>query len=65
LQLYILSFSQLISISSIFLGGGNAEYVAVHEDLVMPLPSGMSYRDAAAIPEVWLTAYQLLFTVGE
>ena len=46
-------------------GGGNAEYVTVHEGHVMPVPAGLTLLDAAAIPEVWLTAYQLLHFVGE
>ncbi|XP_078696595.1 quinone oxidoreductase PIG3-like [Branchiostoma floridae x Branchiostoma belcheri] len=46
-------------------GGGNAEFVTVDEDHLMPIPDGMSYQQAAAIPEVWLTAYQLLHFVGE
>lgn len=45
-------------------GGGNAEYVAGHEDLLMPIPTGFTFTKAAAIPEVWLTAFQLLHTVG-
>ncbi|XP_078322706.1 quinone oxidoreductase PIG3-like isoform X2 [Crassostrea virginica] len=46
-------------------GGGNAEYVASREELLMPLPSNMKFIEAAAIPEVWLTAFQLLFIVGK
>jgi len=46
-------------------GGGNAEYVASHESLLMPIPQDMSFTQAAAIPEVWLTAFQLLHTVGQ
>lgn len=45
-------------------GGGNAEYVNVHEAHVMPIPDGVDYKTAAAIPETWLTAYQLLTVVG-
>ena len=33
-------------------GGGNAEIVSVHEDHLMPLPKTMTFREAAAIPEV-------------
>ncbi|XP_070568577.1 quinone oxidoreductase PIG3-like [Ptychodera flava] len=46
-------------------GGGNAEYVAAHEGQMMAVPSGLSWTEAAAIPEVWLTAYQLLHFVGK
>jgi len=46
-------------------GGGYAEYVAVNEDHVMAIPSNFTYQEAAAIPEVWLTAYQLLHFVGK
>jgi len=45
-------------------GGGYAEYITVNEDLVLPIPKGMSLSEAAAIPETWLTAYQLLHLVG-
>jgi len=31
---------------------------------VLPVPDGMDLRTAAAIPETWITAYQLLAVVG-
>ncbi|ESO83412.1 hypothetical protein LOTGIDRAFT_169276 [Lottia gigantea] len=46
-------------------GGGNAEYVAAHEDLFLKLPQSLDFLTAAAIPEVWLTAFQLLHTIGK
>lgn len=46
-------------------GGGYAEYVAVPADMVMPIPKGLSYVEAAAIPEVYMTAYLNLFYVGQ
>ncbi|XP_006000097.1 quinone oxidoreductase PIG3 [Latimeria chalumnae] len=46
-------------------GGGNAEYTTVSEDHLMPIPSDMTFHQAAAIPEAWLTAYQLLHFVGK
>lgn len=46
-------------------GGGNAEFVACREECLMTVPRAMSFTKAAAIPEVWLTAYQLLHTVGK
>ena len=41
-------------------GGGYAEYVSIHEDLLLPIPDSMDMKLAAAIPEVFLTAYQSL-----
>lgn len=46
-------------------GGGNAQFVTVPAGHVMPIPDGIDHRSAAAIPETWLTAYQLLFLVGK
>ena len=45
-------------------GGGYAEYVAITEDMVMPMPKNLSFAEAAAIPEVYMTAYLNLFHVG-
>ena len=45
-------------------GGGNADFVAVHPAHCLPVPASMSLRDAAALPETWLTAFQLLFVEG-
>ena len=45
-------------------GGGYAEYVAVHEDHICLIPEDLTYIEAAAIPEAWLTAFQLYFFVG-
>ncbi|HEY2064650.1 MAG TPA: NAD(P)H-quinone oxidoreductase [Gemmatimonadaceae bacterium] len=42
-------------------GGGHAEYLCVHEREVLPVPRGLSWEEAAAIPEVFLTAYDALF----
>ncbi|HEX8682685.1 MAG TPA: NAD(P)H-quinone oxidoreductase [Ardenticatenaceae bacterium] len=45
-------------------GGGYAERIAVAQETLMPIPEGMSYEEAAAIPEVWLTAYSNLIEIG-
>lgn len=42
-------------------GGGHAEYVCVHEREAMRVPHNLSWEEAAAIPEVFLTAYDALF----
>ncbi|KAB5562188.1 hypothetical protein PHYPO_G00015100 [Pangasianodon hypophthalmus] len=46
-------------------GGGYAQYVAVPEELLMPVPSHLTLYEAAAIPEAWLTAYQLLHLIAQ
>lgn len=46
-------------------GGGQAQYVTVPEGLLMPVPEGLTLTEAAAIPEAWLTAFQLLHLLGE
>ena len=44
--------------------GGYAEYVAVPEGLLMPIPKGLSMQEAAALPEVYGAAYLFLFLEG-
>lgn len=46
-------------------GGGYARYALVHRDLAIPLLPAMSFEEAAAIPEVFLTAFQALHWYGE
>jgi NADPH:quinone reductase len=42
-------------------GGSHAEYLTVHEREAIPAPKALSWEDAAAIPEVFITAYDALF----
>ncbi len=42
-------------------GGGYAEKVVIHERQAIPLPDDLSIEEGAAIPEVFLTAYDALF----
>jgi len=42
-------------------GGGYAQQVAVHPQMLIRLPDNWSFVEGAAIPEVWLTAYSNLF----
>ncbi len=51
-------------VCSILAGGGYAEKVTIHCDLAMPVPPNLSDEEAAAIPEVFLTAYQTLVWIG-
>lgn len=45
-------------------GGGYAEYAAVPEDMVMPIPEGLSFEEAASLPEAYATCYLNLFGEG-
>ncbi len=41
-------------------GGAHAEALVVREDEAMPIPRALSYADAAAVPEAFLTAWDAL-----
>lgn len=45
-------------------GGGYAEQLATHARQAMPIPAGVEPRDAAAIPEVFVTAWDALVVQG-
>ena len=46
-------------------GGGYAEHCTIHEDLAMPIPNNLSFKEAAGIPETFLTAFQALDWLGK
>jgi putative PIG3 family NAD(P)H quinone oxidoreductase len=41
-------------------GGTYAEYVVAHQSTLSPVPSNLSFAEAAAIPEVFITAYDAM-----
>ncbi|HEY3771067.1 MAG TPA: NAD(P)H-quinone oxidoreductase [Candidatus Angelobacter sp.] len=43
-------------------GGAYAEYVVTHESLLAEIPANLSWTEAAAIPEVFITAHDALWT---
>src|SRR5690606_27746523 len=45
-------------------GGGYAEYAIVPAPIALPVPEGLSLQEAAAIPEVFATAYDNLIVRG-
>lgn len=45
-------------------GGGYAEYVVIKQGQLFLLPNSYSYEQGAATAEVFLTAYQSLFTIA-
>lgn len=48
-------------VCALLAGGGYSELAAVHEGSVLPVPKGLDYKAAAAIPEVFATAWLNLF----
>jgi tumor protein p53-inducible protein 3 len=46
-------------VMALLAGGGNAEYVAADERHLLPTPATLPDTVAAAIPETWLTAFQV------
>jgi putative PIG3 family NAD(P)H quinone oxidoreductase len=51
-------------VMGIVAGGSYAERLVVHERQAIRVPRGMPLTDAAAIPEVWITAYDALVLQG-
>jgi NADPH2:quinone reductase len=45
-------------------GGGQAEYVLTHERMAVPIPASLSFVDAAAVPEAFITAHDALLNQG-
>ncbi|WCO68643.1 NAD(P)H-quinone oxidoreductase [Iamia majanohamensis] len=45
-------------------GGAYAEHIAVHERQLLAVPPEVGLADAAAIPEVWITAFDALVLQG-
>jgi NADPH:quinone reductase len=43
-------------------GGAMASHIALHERTLVPVPDGIDVVDAAAIPEVFATAHDALFS---
>lgn len=45
-------------------GGGHAERATLPASIALPVPEGMSYEEAAALPEAFITAYDNVFVRG-
>lgn len=48
------------SVMALCNGGGYAEYVSVPASHLMPIPQGLGFVEAAALPEVYMTVWQNL-----
>ncbi|MBD2748341.1 NAD(P)H-quinone oxidoreductase [Microvirga sp. BT688] len=45
-------------------GGGYADYAVVHESNALPVPPGLSFEEAGAIPETYFTVWTNVFDRG-
>ncbi|HWC15797.1 MAG TPA: zinc-binding dehydrogenase [Terriglobales bacterium] len=54
------SFCREFSVLGYANDGGNADYIAVPEVNVIPIPDSLSYDEAASVPLVFLTAWHML-----
>jgi putative PIG3 family NAD(P)H quinone oxidoreductase len=46
-------------------GGGNAEFIVTHERTLAAIPSNLSWTEAAAVPEAFITAHDALVTQAQ
>jgi len=46
-------------------GGAYAEYIAVSTHMLIHKPDELSWEESAGIPEVWITALQAMYLIGE
>ncbi|MES1189222.1 MAG: NAD(P)H-quinone oxidoreductase [Myxococcales bacterium] len=58
-------FSVGARVMALLAGGGYAEQVVVHEDVLLPVPERLSFEEAAAVPEAFLTASEALLVEAE
>lgn len=57
-------FAEGDAVCALVPGGGYAEYVCVHESNALPIPSGFTFSEAAAIPETYFTVWHNVFQRG-
>ncbi len=58
-------FRKGAKICALLAGGGYAEYVAVPQEQCLPVPAGLSFIEAAALPETFFTVWTNLYDRGK
>jgi NADPH2:quinone reductase len=53
------------TVMALVVGGGYAEYCPAHETHCLPIPAGLSMKEAAAVPETFFTVWHNLFDRGK
>jgi NADPH2:quinone reductase len=51
-------------VMALVIGGGYAEYCLAHEGHALPIPAGLSFIEAAAVPETFFTVWHNVFERG-
>jgi len=51
-------------VTALLAGGGYAEYATAHEGAMLPIPTGLSLIEAAALPETVMTVWANVFESG-
>ncbi|TAM56410.1 NAD(P)H-quinone oxidoreductase [bacterium] len=51
-------------VMGLVIDGAQAQFVAVHERALAPVPANLSDVEAGAVPEAYITAHDALFTIG-
>jgi NADPH:quinone reductase len=46
-------------------GGAQAQFIVVHERMLAPIPDRLDWVDAAAVPEVFMTAHDAMFSQAD
>ncbi|KXT00386.1 hypothetical protein AC578_3356 [Pseudocercospora eumusae] len=59
------SFKKGDEVFGLAYGGAYAEYIAVSTHMLIHKPKELSWEEAAGIPEVWITALQAMYLIGE
>ncbi|WP_246717127.1 NAD(P)H-quinone oxidoreductase [Oricola nitratireducens] len=57
-------FGQGDAVCALVPGGGYAEFATVHETNALPVPSGFTFAEAAAVPETYFTVWHNVFQRG-
>ncbi len=57
-------FRQGDAVCALVAGGGYAEFATVHETNALPVPSGFTFAEAAAVPETYFTVWHNVFQRG-
>ena len=59
------SFKMHDKVCALTHGGGYAEFCKVHKSHVLPIPKGLNYKEAAAIPETFFTVWYNMLHIGK